>query len=331
MALWSLAVLLAAVAFAQPEREPNARDLLARAARAFEAGQAVDAAVRRQDFDRAVSEEGADAQAAAALREGLPLAHTLQITPPAQPPGDARLAEVRRAATLLGADEAKSLCLYARGECPHGLAVERRRREAPQASFGTSGASSNAPGGSGTVAAASSWLSSPALGTAAPDLRALNSAPTGLPSTVRTATPRSSDADRIGTIYRGTVDRMTREGLRSGSGEWGGIANNMKASLLPGSRNVRCYDQAELLQTELNKTELAKRWTFNLRTYTGEGHEANGHWWIEAIPKERTAKTIVMDPWKDEIREIDARTETAIKPFGSWAIGATGSLLGLGD
>lgn len=342
-----LALAVAASAQDVPGAPASVETLRARAAAAFQTGKPVDGVVSEQELEAAfavvkatAAPGSALAKAADELKEGLPLAFNLQVKAAPNPVTKQRVDEVKRAAKLLGADEGVCLCLYARGGCSGALTAVRDRRDAEQRKD---------EGG----ARVNSWISrkdslftnrsveglpdgqagaeKPSGGGRAPDFRALNAAPSGLPNTVKTGSVADpiSEREKMERAFQASVKRMTDQGLRSGDGEMGGVANNMKASLMPGSKNLRCYDQAEQLVGDLEKAGIGStsdpkaKYKLVMRSYTGEGHEANGHWWVEAVPKDPKDQTIVMDPWKNSIKTlpVGTRTETVIKSYPSYLMG----------
>lgn len=142
----------------------------------------------------------------------------------------------------------------------------------------------------------------------------------------------TSDADiaRIERTFHATVARLVKEGKRaSGSGAVSGVINNMQA--IYSGKKERCYDQAEELLGDLAKefganpgpqfVEPRGRWLFKMTTYTGEGHEANGHYWVTAISREPGDPTLVLDPWKDTIVRSSDKNPIAVKPFLPYAMG----------
>lgn len=349
-----LAAVLAALALASsaqeaPEGPPTVDGLRGKAAKAFETGKPIDQAVKQKDVESALAalkdaKAGSpEKKAADELMEALPLAFTLQVKPAKKPVTPQRLAEVKHAVKLLGAEEAPCLCLYAAGDCASALAAVRDRRDAEAAqdnggqrvdswiSRGGSMFGSRSVQGLPDGAAGATGVSGSAGGGRSPDFKALNAAPSGLPNTVKTGSVADpiSDREKMERAFQASVKRMTDQGLRSGDGELGGVANNMKASLVPGSKNLRCYDQAEQLVGDLEKSGLGSasdpkaKYKLVMRSYTGEGHEANGHWWVEAVPKDPKDQTIVMDPWKNSIKTLPVgqRTETVIKSYPSYLMG----------
>jgi len=129
------------------------------------------------------------------------------------------------------------------------------------------------------------------------------------------------------TFYE-TVARLVKEGKRgAGTGSTNGIMNNMNASLLPGSKRLRCFDQAEELIGDLNNKVgqgggKKGGWTFRMATYTGEGHEANGHYWVNAVNSDPKVKTMLLDPWAGTIAYDNSKDPVVIKPFLPWLMGA---------
>lgn len=142
----------------------------------------------------------------------------------------------------------------------------------------------------------------------------------------KTAVPAEDSSDaKPRAVFAATVARLEREGKRRpGKGGMNGLVNNVKASLAPGSTYIRCYDQAEELLGDLDKAISPKSgWTFRMTTYTGEGHEANGHYWVTGVSKNKDTPSLIMDPWLGEIRTDPSKNPIAIKPFFPWLMGAT--------
>ena len=131
-------------------------------------------------------------------------------------------------------------------------------------------------------------------------------------------------------IFDVTVARLVREGKRrAGTGSVSGIINNVGAYYGPGVNYIRCYDQAEELLMDLNNQVPPKSgWTFRQSTYTGEGHEANGHYWVTAVSSDPRQPSLIMDPWAGEIRTDPSKNPIVIKPFFPWAAGAAGNAVG---
>lgn len=130
--------------------------------------------------------------------------------------------------------------------------------------------------------------------------------------------------DDLRAVFDATVARLVREGKRRpGKGGVSGVINNMGAAFGPGVKYVRCYDQAEELLGDLDKSVSSKSgWTFRMTTYTGEGHEANGHYWVTAVSKKKEQRSLIMDAWLGEIRADASKNPVVIKPFLPWAMGA---------
>jgi hypothetical protein len=138
------------------------------------------------------------------------------------------------------------------------------------------------------------------------------------------------DLARIEKTFNATIARLVREGKRSsGTGSFSGVVNNVQA--MYGDKKERCYDQAEELLADLAKefhanggprfVDPSGRWLFKMTTYTGEGHEADGHYWVTAISREPGDPTLVLDPWLGKITRSEDKNPIAIKPFLPYTMG----------
>ncbi len=142
-------------------------------------------------------------------------------------------------------------------------------------------------------------------------------------ATGQTETPADDGSKKIEAVFHETVARLVREGKRgAGKGTANGVMNNARA--VWDSKRLRCYDQAEELQGDLEKKVGSGKngWTYKMTTYTGEGHEANGHWWINAVNKNPKVKTMLLDPWSGEIKYDDSKEPVVIKGYFGWYFGA---------
>ncbi len=150
---------------------------------------------------------------------------------------------------------------------------------------------------------------------------------------VKPAFARSSE-DEIALMrktFDATVARLVKEGKRT-PGNWTGAAiwNDLRSA--HGGANLLCYDQAHELLHDLAKafgssydSSVAKdqlyfydstgKWRFVFTTYTGEGHEADGHYWVTAISRVPADDTVIMDPWVGKFERTREKNPIAIKGF----------------
>lgn len=309
----ALALALAAGAQAQDS------SLKAKAKTAFETGASVSAAVGQAS----VPQE---------LDEALRLAHAVQTTPTGPAASQERLRQVRRAASLLGADEAACLCLYGRGEC--GTAELRQARDAFDAQDFRAAPNANAANPFDEKQAqpddpvpARNVTGAAGLTQARATLAQLNAQGSGLIVPKKPEPPPSTvtDTDRMRTVFNGAIAGMNARGERRDQA----LLNNMDASLIPGSKKLRCFPQSEVVLAALQEQRF-DGWTFSIRSYTapdGEPEQGNGHWWVEAVPdpkKHPGAKAVTMDPLNNEFT-VEATNQPQVKtaPFWTWAMNAT--------
>jgi hypothetical protein len=137
--------------------------------------------------------------------------------------------------------------------------------------------------------------------------------------------------------FDATVARLVSEGKRTpGSSRQAALWNDIRAA--HGGPNLLCYDQAhELLRdlaqafgsrydSGLSKENLyfydsTGKWKFVFTTYTGEGHEADGHYWVTAISRVPADDTVVMDPWVGKFERTREKNPIAIKGFTAYWLG----------
>jgi|GEM_PF-4311994 len=137
--------------------------------------------------------------------------------------------------------------------------------------------------------------------------------------------------------FDATVARLVAAGLRTpGEGETPAIWNDFRAD--HGGKNLKCYDQAHELLRDLARAfgstydehrptdqlyfyDSSGKWKFVFTTYTGEGCDADGHYWVTAISRLPADDTVVMDPWRDSFTRTKEKNPIAIKPFFSYWVG----------
>ncbi|MBI3563748.1 MAG: hypothetical protein HY079_00970 [Elusimicrobia bacterium] len=145
------------------------------------------------------------------------------------------------------------------------------------------------------------------------------------------AKPQStSDIARIEKTFRATIARLVREGRRL-EGTGNGVMNNIWVTFRA-KDGARCYEQSEALLADLAKefnspngvgefVEPRGRWHFKMTTYFGEGHEANGHYWVTATSREPGDPTLILDPWKGEIEKVAEKKPIVTKGYASYWFG----------
>ncbi|RCK81625.1 MAG: hypothetical protein OZSIB_0759 [Candidatus Ozemobacter sibiricus] len=134
-------------------------------------------------------------------------------------------------------------------------------------------------------------------------------------------------AQDIKNAMQEVIDRLVREGKRlPGQGVVKGVFNNALG-------NNRCFEQAEILQKELQDRfgEGGRRgYSFRIGTYAGEGHEANGHYWGNAIPADRSPTILILGPWANTVTTAPnyGANPVVIKGRPAWAWEALLHLIG---